>query len=280
MTMELTCCAFTISIRTKAIGQGNNFMQHVIPVDFSKFPSGWHSEILASPNTGIDSCYVICSRVEPGGSGPKLHTHPADQFYFVISGTMRVQLGTEEFSIGPDTLVSIPEGTPHCNWNHGKETEIHLEIIAPAPPFESIVQPATPRTVPNAASLIRRVDRAAFSGDKFSVQFLASRETKSKNVAINLAQVQPDSGGPSFHIHSFDQFYYVLDGTMSVDVGLNKYQAGPHTLVVLPAGVVHQNRNSGAGVETHITILAPHPTDGMPLDTPVEIQHRNAFGRI
>ena len=73
------------------------------------------------------------------------------------------------------------------------------------------------------------------------------------------------------HIHSFDQFYYVLDGTMSVDVGLNKYQAGPHTRCA-SAGVVHQNRNSGAGVETHITILAPHPTDGMPLDTPVEIR--------
>ena len=28
-----------------------------------------------------------------------------------------------------------------------------------------------------------------------------------------------------FHIHSFDQFYYVIDGNMSVDIGLNKYQA-------------------------------------------------------
>jgi mannose-6-phosphate isomerase-like protein (cupin superfamily) len=255
-------------------------MQHIIPVDFSQFPSGWHSEILASPKTGVDSCYVICSRVEPGASGPNLHTHPADQFYFIVSGTMRVQLGTEEFSVGPDTLVSIPEGTPHCNRNPGNETEIHLEIIAPAPPFESIVEPATPRTIPNAAALIRKVDRKAFSGDKFAVQFLANRATNSRHVAINVAEVQPNAGGPSFHIHSFDQFYYVLDGRMSVDVGLKKYQASAHTLVVLPAGVVHQNRNSGTGVEKHITILAPHPADGERLDTPVAIQHEKAFGQL
>jgi mannose-6-phosphate isomerase-like protein (cupin superfamily) len=255
-------------------------MRHVIPVEFEKFPQGWHSEILASPKSGIDSCYVICSRVEPGTAGPKLHTHPADQFYFIISGTMRMQLGTDEFSVGPDTLVFIPEGTPHCNRNPGKETEIHLEIIAPAPPFESIFSPATPRTIPAAADLIRRVDRKAFEGDKFAVQFLTNGSTKSKHVAINLAEVQPDAGGPSFHIHSFDQFYYVIEGSMAVDVGLNNYDAGAHNLVVLPAGVVHQNRNSGSGVERHITILAPLPADGARLDTPVEIQHANAFGRI
>jgi hypothetical protein len=53
-------------------------MQHVIPVDFAKFPQGFHSEILASPKSGVDSCYIICSRVEPGAGGPKLHAHPAE----------------------------------------------------------------------------------------------------------------------------------------------------------------------------------------------------------
>jgi mannose-6-phosphate isomerase-like protein (cupin superfamily) len=255
-------------------------MQHVVPVDFNKFPRGWHSEILASPETGVDSCYIICSRVEPGASGPKLHTHPADQFYFIISGTMKVQLGTDHFDVGPDMLIFIPQGTPHCNWNPGKETETHLEIIAPAPPFESIASPAEPRSVPEAAKLIRRVDRSAFGKDKFAVHFLANRATGSKHVAINVAEVQPNAGGPSSHIHSFDQFYYLLSGKMSVDIGLNSYQAGGHTLVVLPAGVVHQNRNSGTDIERHITILAPHPAEGERLDTPVEIQRAKAFGEI
>jgi mannose-6-phosphate isomerase-like protein (cupin superfamily) len=196
-------------------------MRHVIPVDFSKFPRGWPSEVLASPKTSLDSCYVICSRAEPGAGGPKLHTHPADQFYFIISGTMRVQLGTDEFSLGPDTLVFIPEGKPHCNWNSGEETEIHLEVIAPAPPFDSLVAPAAPRAIPNAASLIRKVDRQAFTRDSLPSSFLANRASDSRHVAINVAEVQPGAGGPSFHIHSFDQCY-VLDGSMSVECWLEQ----------------------------------------------------------
>jgi mannose-6-phosphate isomerase-like protein (cupin superfamily) len=255
-------------------------MQHVIPVDFSKFPKGFHSEFLAGPRTGVDGCYVICSRVEPGASGPKLHTHPADQFYFVMSGSMHVQLGTEKFEVGPDTLVFIPEGTPHCNWNPGTNPEVHLEVIVPAPPMESIATPTSPRTVPSAADLIRPVKRDGFKGDKFAVQILANRATGSKHAALHYAEVQPNASGPSFHIHPFDQFYYVIDGALNVEVGLKEYQADAHSLVVLPAGVVHQNHNGRNGVEKHITILVPQPAAGEPLDTPVEIQHDKAFGRL
>lgn len=255
-------------------------MQHVIPVDFAKFPNGFHSEILAGPRTGVDGCYLICSRVEPGASGPKLHTHPADQFYYVLSGTTHVQLGTDEFDVGPDNLVFIPEGTPHCNWNPGKETEVHLEIIVPAPPWDSIATPASPRRVPDAADLIRPLKRENFRGDKFATQFLANRDTGSALAALQVAEVRPNAGGPSFHIHPFDQFYFVIGGTLNVEVGLKKYTAGPNTLVVLPAGVVHQNYNGGAGVEKHITVLVPHPEPGQPLDVPVEVHHEKAFGRL
>jgi mannose-6-phosphate isomerase-like protein (cupin superfamily) len=255
-------------------------MQHVIPVDFSKFPRGWHSEFLASPKTGIDSCYVICSRVEPGARGPNLHTHPADQFYYVLSGTLHVQLGTDEFEVGADTLIFIPEGTPHCNWNRGSQTEVHLEVIVPAPPMESIASPATPRTIAGAADLIRTVKRDAFKGDGFAFQVLANRAMGSQHAALHVAEVQANASGPSFHIHPFDQFYYVIDGRLNVEVGLRKYQAEANSLVILPAGVVHQNHNAGPGVEKHITILVPQPAPGELLDIPVQLQHDKAFGRL
>ncbi len=59
-------------------------MQHIIPVDFSKFPSGWHSEILASPKTGVGTCYVICSRVEAGclHSGEETFDHHGRYYDF------------------------------------------------------------------------------------------------------------------------------------------------------------------------------------------------------
>lgn len=80
-------------------------MRHVFPVDFSKFPDGFHSEIMAGPKTGVDNCYLICSRVPPRASGPALHIHPADQFYYVLSGTMNVQLGKVSRLTTPSTSV-------------------------------------------------------------------------------------------------------------------------------------------------------------------------------
>ena len=85
-------------------------MQHIIPVDFSTFPEGFHSRRLVGPKTesGIERCTVLCSRVPPGYGGPALHTHPVDQFDYTLSGRMNLQLGTEEFAIGPDTFVFRP----------------------------------------------------------------------------------------------------------------------------------------------------------------------------
>jgi len=256
-------------------------MQHVLPVDFSKFPDGFHSELVASPKTGNDSCYLICSRVPPGARGPEFHIHPADQFYYVLSGTMNVQLGTEKFVVKSDTLVCIPAGTPHCNWNTGVVPEVHLEVIVPAPPLESIVTLASPREVPGASDLIRPLKREAFrafQGGKFLFQFLAGRATGSEHAAVHVAEVQPGGEGPSFHIHPFDQFYFVMEGTLDVEVGMKHFQAHAPSFVLLPAGVVHRNWNAGPGVEKHITILVPEPAKGEPFDYPVDIQREKAFG--
>jgi mannose-6-phosphate isomerase-like protein (cupin superfamily) len=253
-------------------------MRHVVPVDFAKFPSGFHSERLATPQTGMDSCIAICSRVPPGHHGPKLHTHPADQFYYVMSGEMNLQLGTDTFTVGPETLVFIPQGTPHCNWNTTDKEEVHFEFIVPAPPEGvPLVAAAEPRKVPDAASLIRPLKRDAFAAGGFAVQQLAGRKSGSNNVAFNIAQVQPGGSGPDSHIHTFDQLYYVIEGTMQVEVGLKRYQAGPHTLVVLPAGVVHRNWNEGPGVERHIALLVPEHKEGEPVAYPTKIDRQSTY---
>jgi mannose-6-phosphate isomerase-like protein (cupin superfamily) len=245
-------------------------MRHVVPVDFGKFPAGFHSERLATPQTGMDSCIAICSRVPPGHHGPKLHTHPADQFYYVMSGEMNLQLGTDIFKVGPETLVFIPQGTPHCNWNTSAAEEVHFEFIVPAPAEGvPLVSPAEPRKVEDAASLIRPLKREAFASGGFAVQQLAGRASGSSHVAFNIAQVQPGASGPDSHIHSFDQLYYVIEGTMQVEVGLKRFTAGPNTLVVLPAGVVHRNWNEGPGVERHIALLVPEHKQGEPVGHPV-----------
>jgi mannose-6-phosphate isomerase-like protein (cupin superfamily) len=81
-----------------------------------------------------ESCVIIGSNVPAGEPAFRHHRHEhSDQLYYIVSGEMHVQLGTEELVAGPDTLVYIPKGLPHHNWNEGDVTERHLTLLVPSP---------------------------------------------------------------------------------------------------------------------------------------------------
>jgi quercetin dioxygenase-like cupin family protein len=78
------------------------------------------------------------------------------------------------------------------------------------------------------------------------------------------------------HVHPFDQFYFVLQGTLSVEIGLQRYDVPPGHLVILPAQVPHRQWNDQDHTEQHLTVLVPEPTapssEGQRWDTAVELQ--------
>jgi mannose-6-phosphate isomerase-like protein (cupin superfamily) len=242
-------------------------MDYVRSVDDSVFPKdAFHSHFMAS----LESCIAILSRVPPRLTGPALHVHPADQLYYVLRGRLKVQLGDTEVIGQPDDLIFIPAGVPHRNINEWDEEEVHFELIAPAPRSgRPLSTPATADPVHNGAAGLRRLDQSAFTGRPFDTQQLADRSTGSDNVRVYYARVQPGAGGPATHIHDFDQLYWILQGTMQLEIALKTYSAGPNTLVVLPAGVPHRNWNDGPDVESHLAVLAPAPYPGEKLDQPV-----------
>jgi mannose-6-phosphate isomerase-like protein (cupin superfamily) len=66
--------------------------------------------------------------------------------------------------------------------------------------------------------------------------------------------------GRPTRIHEFDRLYFVLEGTLEVEVALENHAVGPRPLAVLPAGVPHCQRNrSSAELERHLAIRAPEP---------------------
>lgn len=249
------------------------------PVDFSPFTGPVSSEILAGPGNGLDSAFVIYTRMAPGAHKPGLYTLPVDHTYLVLSGKLKVQLGTEEFEAAPDTLVLVPAGVPHQAWNAGSEPEADLEVVTPAPSRDlvSMMKPAEPRKIDNAAQYVRVAPplgplKGGVGHDGLNERVLASRETGSEHVLERLDDVPPAAGGPTSHLHPFDQVYFVTAGTMTVQYGLSKYQAPANTLVVLPTGVVHSNLNNGSTVESHITLLLPEPPKGSPMGASADLK--------
>ncbi len=108
---------------------------YVRQMDVSKFdPEKFSAYVLANKDSGSPNAEIRFARVPPHGSAPDLHTHPVDKFFFIITGTMNVELDGKEYVAGPNSLILIPAGMPHRNWNEGDEPEIHMLILAPHPP--------------------------------------------------------------------------------------------------------------------------------------------------
>ena len=77
------------------------------------------------------------------------------------------------------------------------------------------------------------------------LRFLATGEETGGAFFMAEALVLP-GGGPPPHIHSReDESFYLLEGTLTVQVGDETLPASPGDFVYLPRGIVHSFRNTG-----------------------------------
>jgi len=124
----------------------------VRPVDRAKFaalaPDERYSQVLLGHDNGARHCSIAYIQTPPGGGSPEgLHTHEGDQIFFVLQGTMSIEVDGTEHSVEAGNLIVFPAGVPHRNWNGGTEPTVHLAVNAPLPdpakPFARRVNPAS-----------------------------------------------------------------------------------------------------------------------------------------
>ena len=120
---------------------------------------------------------------------------------------------------------------------------------------------------------VRKVDEAAVAAagpnERFS-QWLLDHNSGGKHCSINWIRTPAGGGSPAgMHTHTVDQIFYVLAGTMSLEIEGREYAAGPGSLVVFPAGVPHRNWNGGSEPTIHLAFNAPLPDPNVPFAQPV-----------
>jgi quercetin dioxygenase-like cupin family protein len=97
-------------------------------------PDERYVQRLLDHSSGARTCTVSYIRTPAGGGSPEgLHTHDVDQLFYVIGGTMLVEIQGRVSSAEPGTLVVFPAHVPHRNWNDGPEPTVHLSFNAPLP---------------------------------------------------------------------------------------------------------------------------------------------------
>jgi mannose-6-phosphate isomerase-like protein (cupin superfamily) len=111
-------------------------VEYVRKVDFALLAAGNERVVqsLLDRDSGATRCSVNCIKTPPGeGSPAGMHTHVVDQLFYVLSGTMSLEIAGQSHVAGPGALVVFPAGVPHRNWNGGNEATIHLAVNAPLP---------------------------------------------------------------------------------------------------------------------------------------------------
>lgn len=208
-----------------------------------------------------ESALMIASWISSGGCGPSLHYHDSDQLYYLVRGKMNVQLGLDVHRISADSFVFIPAGLAHRNWNDGDSEELHFEAILPCPgPGKQMLYfVESPEDAPGSSDrgYVYIPGEHEFETPPGVQGLRMQRLALNDRLAVNLLQSEPGGSGPAMHIHEFDQYYFVLEGVLEIQVALQRHTAGVGQLVVLPAGVPHRQWNDSAHRERHLAVLAP-----------------------
>jgi len=83
----------------------------------------------------VDTPSLFCDAYcfEPGQEQAGHRHAVGDKLYYVVSGTGRVRVGSEEREVGPGDLACAPAGEEHGVRNPGPERLVLLVMMAPKP---------------------------------------------------------------------------------------------------------------------------------------------------
>ena len=111
-------------------------MQYVRQVDFDQLNASTDrfTQRLFDRDSGAGTCQINCIKTPPGGGSPAgLHVHEVDQIFYILGGTMNIEVEGQEYLAPTGSLVVFPKGVPHRNWNGGSEPTVHLAFNVPLP---------------------------------------------------------------------------------------------------------------------------------------------------
>jgi mannose-6-phosphate isomerase-like protein (cupin superfamily) len=113
-------------------------MEYVRKVDFAAFaatgPDERKSQGLIDHGSGVSTCTINYIKTPAGGGSPAgLHYHEVDQIFYVLSGTMSIEVAGQQYECGPGSLIVFPALVHHRNWNDGPEPTVHLAFNTPEP---------------------------------------------------------------------------------------------------------------------------------------------------
>ena len=123
----------------------------------------------------------------------------------------------------------------------------------------------------DARGPIRTADTKTPLGKTVSSEILAGPANGLDAAYLIYTRMPAGARGPALFTLPVDHLYLVLSGKMTIQIGTDKFVAGPDTGVMVPAGVPHEAWNAEAEPEAHVEVITPAPSrDLMSMLTPAQ----------
>jgi quercetin dioxygenase-like cupin family protein len=226
-----------------------------------------------------DELTLTWFRYEPGEEGPDPHVHRrhTDAFY-VLEGELQVGLGPEVqcFTATPGTLAAAPPNVVHTFRNASDATAVFLNIHAPSMGFGDMLRASRDGRsdevehfdqfeppADGGRPLSDAVFRGPGEGDLITIGpssavFKAESSDADGFFSLTETALGPGFPGPVPHRHQglVDSFY-VLEGTLSLQLGDERVEARPGDFAVVPPGTVHAFANTSSEPVRMLNLMAP-----------------------
>ena len=204
------------------------------------------------------------------GAEPHIHKHHTDAFY-VLRGKVTFVLGPElERMVAPaGTVVLIPPGVVHGFDNDGPGETRFLNIHAPGGGFVKNLRdhattwdthdPPADGGRPASDAVVRRPGEGhTLALGPNSLVFKAEVGDGDGTFYLGESTLAPGFPGPPPHRHDehLDSFF-VLEGTLTLQLGDDQVEASAGSYAVAPPGSVHTFSNPGEGTVRALNIMAP-----------------------
>ncbi|MES5482408.1 cupin domain-containing protein [Bradyrhizobium sp. INPA03-11B] len=106
----------------------------VVTVDDRRFEGhGFAYQTVMDRAQGAHSMRINLLEVQPGAGSPDYHIHTFAQIYLILEGEMTLEIGGRRTKAGAHTLVFLPPGVVHRNFNASRVVERHVSFLVPEP---------------------------------------------------------------------------------------------------------------------------------------------------
>lgn len=111
----------------------------VIKVDQSRFEgTGFAYQSMIDRELGSATMRINVLQVEPGSGSPDFHIHAFAQIYVIQHGEMTLDIGKSRVIAPADSIVILPAGVVHRNFNASDAMERHISLLVPEPTPDEI----------------------------------------------------------------------------------------------------------------------------------------------